>query len=543
MLGSSQSQRGALQGLPDFEHLPSAARQLQIIALSSGRQTGPSSHALSHLTEATEPACQKKKTSGGEDGLQLPPDGPKPASPIPSPPSLLSPASPLNPAAPQTQTSAHKCDLQQPQEELPGTRATIGEQEVEKDDGGEQEKDEGVAAVKERKDEDASEEEQMKVTEEGESTRESPRVQRGDDEETMDHSDGLTGPRSQNPAAALTLEAAPDPITALLPAPEVSLHTGTPGPQQDQSVSQEDCENMSDNQSGKSSGPGGLPPAAHTPDRSHLSPPLPALSSLSSQSPPTSPSLTPPAETAPAPLPPQPADPTDLSLPQREDAQKVDGTPSGDLQRSPESAGSLSQSENEAESLAQSLSGAWEPRAWPEGRQVLTHLVDGFVIQEGLQPFPVRTRHEVDFHLDVTGTFSFAFFKFPQVNRSSLLVPGQVTKPQEVTNGTNGSAASPVTEATKQMDPSSDSEQDEAGDTDESMSSKSEAWVATETRGPPRRRIRTSNRPVRLTNDLCAAGSVHRDRTVLHCQFCGKRGHAHNFMRSKRFCSTSCARG
>lgn len=59
------------------------------------------------------------------------------------------------------------------------------------------------------------------------------------------------------------------------------------------------------------------------------------------------------------------------------------------------------------------------------------------------------------------------------MNRSSLLVPGQVTKPQEV-NGTNGSAASPVTEETKQVDPSSDSEQDEAGDTDESVSSKSE---------------------------------------------------------------------
>lgn len=42
---------------------------------------------------------------------------------------------------------------------------------------------------------------------------------------------------------------------------------------------------------------------------------------------------------------------------------------------------------------------------------------------------------------------------------------------------------------------------------------------------------------------VCLTGSAHRDRTVLHCQFCGKRGHAHNFMRSKRFCSTSCARG
>lgn len=131
------------------------------------------------------------------------------------------------------------------------------------------------------------------------------------------------------------------------------------------------------------------------------------------------------------------------------------------------------------------------------------------------------------------------FFKFPQVNRSSLLVPSQVTKPQEV-NGTNGSAASPVTEATKQADPSSDSEQDEAGDTDESLSSESEDGAVSD----HRHGNHTSWEMVlTLTDDLCAAGSVHRDRTVLHCQFCGKRGHAHNFMRSKRFCSTSCARG
>lgn len=59
------------------------------------------------------------------------------------------------------------------------------------------------------------------------------------------------------------------------------------------------------------------------------------------------------------------------------------------------------------------------------------------------------------------------------MNRSSLLVPGQVTKPQEV-NGTNGSAPSPVTDVTaKQAEPSSDSEQDEAGDTDESVSRES----------------------------------------------------------------------
>lgn len=58
-----------------------------------------------------------------------------------------------------------------------------------------------------------------------------------------------------------------------------------------------------------------------------------------------------------------------------------------------------------------------------------------------------------------------------QVNRSSLLVPGQVTKPQEV-NGTNGKAALPLTDTTKQAEHSTDSEQDEAGDTDEPGNSK-----------------------------------------------------------------------
>lgn len=49
----------------------------------------------------------------------------------------------------------------------------------------------------------------------------------------------------------------------------------------------------------------------------------------------------------------------------------------------------LVQSEDETEGFDQSES-HWEPRAWPEGQQVLTHLVEGFVIQEGLMPFPVR---------------------------------------------------------------------------------------------------------------------------------------------------------
>ncbi|XP_064870673.1 polyhomeotic-like protein 3 [Oncorhynchus nerka] len=37
-------------------------------------------------------------------------------------------------------------------------------------------------------------------------------------------------------------------------------------------------------------------------------------------------------------------------------------------------------------------------------------------------------------------------------------------------------------------------------------------------------------------------GPRERHRGVLHCESCGKRGHAHSFHRSKRYCSTSCAR-
>lgn len=73
----------------------------------------------------------------------------------------------------------------------------------------------------------------------------------------------------------------------------------------------------------------------------------------------------------------------------------------------------------------------------------------------------------------VCGTFSYLFVT--QVNRSSLLVPEQVAKPQEV-NGTNGKAELPVTDAVKQAEHSTDSEEEEeeeAGDTDDPGNSKS----------------------------------------------------------------------
>lgn len=119
--------------------------------------------------------------------------------------------------------------------------------------------------------------------------------------------------------------------------------------------------------------------------------PPPALSSLSSQSPPSSPFVTPSAENPPPLLPPRSAHPTDLSASQHE-AEKVDDVPRDLRGAADTEAQPLDQSEGESESFGQSLSSPWEPKAWPEGRQVLTHLVEGFVIQEGLQPFPVRTQ-------------------------------------------------------------------------------------------------------------------------------------------------------
>lgn len=129
------------------------------------------------------------------------------------------------------------------------------------------------------------------------------------------------------------------------------------------------------------------------------------------------------------------------------------------------------------------------------------------------------------------------------MNRSSLLVPDQVTKPQEV-NGTNekaavavvaAAAAPPVAEPVKGIEHSSDSEQEEGGSEEPPGSSTIRRAHLTHLSHTLHTQPYPTSRP--------PAGPAQRDRAVLHCQFCGKRGHAHNFMRSKRFCSTSCARG
>uniref|UniRef100_A0A3P8S0N0 Polyhomeotic homolog 3 n=1 Tax=Amphiprion percula TaxID=161767 RepID=A0A3P8S0N0_AMPPE len=562
-----QSQHSALSvanplSAAHFERSPSAARQLQIIALSSGRQPQAGTFAHNAVTaaaavESPELSSQSKRTSSGDDAFPLPPNPSLPKTS--SPPSLLSPASPPSQAGPQTLTAKGdakegaeqrsrsgrpaaqeekdpRAGVREEKDPRPGVREEkdsrpaareekdprpgvreekelrLGVREEKELRAGVQEENELRAGAREDKDPrpgireekelrperddqrvkeeklaekeispKEAEDDQMEVTEEGQSNREQreeveEKMEEGDDGETpMDQSENPTdsvltdsnptpdAAKDSNVESKLTLSVTvpvqtpvPVPVPQIppVPVPDVSVQSQRlPEPHRDlQPVGQEDfCENMStqsDNQS--------------------------ALSSLSSQSPPSSPFITPSVE------PPQTAHPTDLSQSQR-NAEGPD-EPVGESQHPAEAeAEPLGQSEDESESFGQSLSGPWEPRAWPEGRQVLTHLVEGFVIQEGLQPFPV--------------------------NRSSLLVPDQVTKPQEV-NGTNGRAALPVTDTIKPTEHSTDSDEEDGGDTDD----------------PGTR-------------------SSHRDRTVLHCQFCGKRGHAHNFMRSKRFCSTSCARG
>ncbi|XP_055738067.1 atrophin-1-like isoform X1 [Salvelinus fontinalis] len=174
------------------------------------------------------------------------------------------------------------------------------------------------------------------------------------------------------------------------------------------------------------------------------------LSSLSSQSPPASPCLTPPSDFPPPLLPVSPSHSETLSL-----------------------------SQSRSETLSLSEREPWTQRVWPEGgRRVLTHLVEGFVIHEGLQAFPV--------------------------NRSSLLLGGQEGVSQN--GNTEGAELLPLTDTPEPLEHFSESER------------------------------------VGVATDDPLTGTRERQRGVLQCESCGKRGHAHSFHRSKRYCSTSCAR-
>uniref|UniRef100_A0A8D2IEJ0 Polyhomeotic homolog 3 n=1 Tax=Urocitellus parryii TaxID=9999 RepID=A0A8D2IEJ0_UROPR len=111
--------------------------------------------------------------------------------------------------------------------------------------------------------------------------------------------------------------------------------------------------------------------------------------------------------------------------------------------------------------------------------QILTHVIEGFVIQEGLEPFPV--------------------------SRSSLLIEQPVKKRPLLDNQViNSVCVQPeIQNNTKHADNSSDTEMEDmiAEDTLEEM-----------------------------------------DSELLKCEFCGKMGYANEFLRSKRFCTMSCAK-
>ncbi|XP_016405375.1 polyhomeotic-like protein 3 isoform X3 [Sinocyclocheilus rhinocerous] len=120
----------------------------------------------------------------------------------------------------------------------------------------------------------------------------------------------------------------------------------------------------------------------------------------------------------------------------------------------------------------------------PEGRpsqaivrpHILTHLIEGFVIREGLEPFPVR--------------------------RTSLEMSLQATLPEDSENGE--SAQDDCLMDADHLENSTDSDLD----------------------NPP-------------AEDEQTAENVP---DVLECEFCGMRGFAHTFLRSKRFCSMTCIR-
>ncbi|KAM6161324.1 polyhomeotic-like protein 3 isoform 3-T3 [Erethizon dorsatum] len=111
--------------------------------------------------------------------------------------------------------------------------------------------------------------------------------------------------------------------------------------------------------------------------------------------------------------------------------------------------------------------------------QILTHVIEGFVIQEGLEPFPV--------------------------SRSSLLIDQPVKKRPLLDNQViNSVCVQPeIQNNAKHPDNSSDTEMED--------------MIAEET-------------------------LEEMDSELLKCEFCGKMGYANEFLRSKRFCTMSCAK-
>uniref|UniRef100_A0A8C3XJE8 Polyhomeotic homolog 3 n=1 Tax=Chelydra serpentina TaxID=8475 RepID=A0A8C3XJE8_CHESE len=111
--------------------------------------------------------------------------------------------------------------------------------------------------------------------------------------------------------------------------------------------------------------------------------------------------------------------------------------------------------------------------------QILTHVIEGFVIQEGLEPFPV----------------SRSSLLVEQPAKKRLLMEGQVMSVVCV--------ESELQNNTKHAENSSDTE---------------------------------------IEDIITEEGLDEMENDLLKCEFCGKMGYANQFLRSKRFCSMSCAK-
>uniref|UniRef100_A0A8C6XQ94 Polyhomeotic homolog 3 n=1 Tax=Naja naja TaxID=35670 RepID=A0A8C6XQ94_NAJNA len=111
--------------------------------------------------------------------------------------------------------------------------------------------------------------------------------------------------------------------------------------------------------------------------------------------------------------------------------------------------------------------------------QILTHVIEGFVIQEGLEPFPV----------------SCSSLLIDQPAKKRLLLEEQVVNVMCVEPDLQNNA--------KHADNSSDTEMED---------------IITE------------------------EGLDEMETDLLKCEFCGKMGYANKFLRSKRFCTMSCAK-
>ncbi|EMP39825.1 Polyhomeotic-like protein 3 [Chelonia mydas] len=111
--------------------------------------------------------------------------------------------------------------------------------------------------------------------------------------------------------------------------------------------------------------------------------------------------------------------------------------------------------------------------------QILTHVIEGFVIQEGLEPFPV----------------SRSSLLVEQPAKKRLLMEGQVMSVVCV--------ESELQNNTKHAENSSDTE---------------------------------------IEDIITEEGLDEMENDLLKCEFCGKMGYANKFLRSKRFCSMSCAK-